>query len=139
MLYLGDCDPYGLDILLNYAFSNEYQTFEYNNLPQIHYLGPFLEEICEFINSDRLLILSEQDNDKIKEMKTKKYFEKIYKIEIFLNEIQEYQINRWKNWFKKILDFEILQKKMELDCFEELTNINLLEYILKKITVGNWN
>ena len=36
--YLGDLDPFGFDILLNYAFGSTFQVFENLSLPNIIYL-----------------------------------------------------------------------------------------------------
>ena len=38
--YLGDYDPYGIDILFNYTFSSEKQVYEYFSLPNIYYVNP---------------------------------------------------------------------------------------------------
>lgn len=133
---MGDCDPYGLDILFNYTFSNEYQTFELNSLPHIHYLGITIEEVMQMkVSEDSLLNLNEQDLEKLKELKTKQYFIEILKEENeeFIDDMQLYQKARWRKWYKYILDFEKFGKKLELDSFEELTKINLINFINYKI------
>ncbi len=42
--YLGDYDPYGLDILLAYTIGNPQTCHEYHTLPSLLYLGIFLED-----------------------------------------------------------------------------------------------
>lgn len=137
LFYLGDCDPFGLDILLNYTFSNEYQTFELNSLPHIHYLGVTIDEVVQLKVSkeDSLLNLNEQDLEKLKELRTKPFFLEILKEENeeTINDLQLYLKTRWRKWYENILDFEKFGKKLELDSFEELTQINLIKFIKYKI------
>ena len=126
-----------LDILFNYTFSNEYQTFELNSLPHIHYLGVTIEEVVQMKVSEEnsLLNLNEQDVEKLKELRAKPFFLEILKEENeeVLNDLQIYLKTRWRKWYKNILDFEKFGKKLELDSFEELTKINLIKFIKYKL------
>jgi DNA topoisomerase VI subunit A len=137
---LGDCDPYGLDILFNYTFSNEYQTFEMNNLPQIHYIGLSIEDLLQFkISESSLLVLNEQDFEKLNELKTRQYFLGIMEENdrIGMEDVQIYQRKKWKKWYQNILDFEKSRKKLELDSFEEISGEKLIDFIKYKILISN--
>ncbi len=137
---MGDCDPYGLDILFNYTFSNEYQTFEMNNLPQIHYIGLSIEDLLQFkISESSLLVLNEQDFEKLNELKTRQYFLGIMEENdrIGMEDVQIYQRKKWKKWYQNILDFEKSRKKLELDSFEEISGEKLIDFIKYKILISN--
>jgi len=63
-LYLGDYDPFGLDIFLNYCYSSPIALWEDLGLPFIEHIGLNAAHLLHF-NKNHLLDLSIEDHRKI--------------------------------------------------------------------------
>ena len=72
-LYLGDFDPFGMDIFLNYLFSTKSAIFENINLPIVRYVGFDREDISKF-DLEGQVQLNKFDIQKLLEIKSSDIF-----------------------------------------------------------------
>lgn len=66
-LYLGDFDPFGIDIFLNYLFSTPLTVFENNNVPTLYPIGMNYHDFGNFLKQPKLE-LSTEDLEKIEDI-----------------------------------------------------------------------
>jgi len=68
--YLGDLDPFGFDILINYTFGSKYQIFENLALPNITWIGLQWEDIAGNPSVVELDSLNSSDCSKLNQLMT---------------------------------------------------------------------
>ncbi|KAL4438797.1 hypothetical protein ABPG74_013470 [Tetrahymena malaccensis] len=145
LFYLGDFDPFGLDILFNYTFGSEHSVYQQDNLPNIHFLGLSCFDILDFNQrSDEKKFnfennLSKQDICKLDALTTKFQFNKIDSNK--LDDLTSYQINRWKKWMENAEFIKQNKTKYEVEDiyqFLSLENSTLSQFIINKIQTSNY-
>ncbi|KAL4471117.1 hypothetical protein ABPG72_006498 [Tetrahymena utriculariae] len=128
IFYLGDFDPFGLDILFNYTFGSENSVYQQDNLPNIHYLGLSSFDILDFNQkSDQKKFYVENNLNKIDLKK--------------LDDLTFYQINRWKKWIDNAEFLRQNKTKYEIEDiyqFLNLENLTLSQFIINKISSNNY-
>ncbi|EAR99249.3 type IIB DNA topoisomerase (macronuclear) [Tetrahymena thermophila SB210] len=140
LFYLGDFDPFGLDILFNYTFGSENSVYQQDNLPNIHFLGLSSFDILDFNQqSDEKKFnvennLSKQDICKLDALIAKFEFNKIDSNK--LDDLTSYQINRWKKWIENAEFIRQNNTKYEIEDiypFLSQKNLTLSQFIINKI------
>ena len=144
MFFLGDCDPYGIDILCQYAFSNRVFfihestlkltqdfIFEECGNPDIRWLGLFPEELQHLSGS---LEANFYDERKIQELLLRPYFNSSFSLDLgeFCSEIQQ-RFEKIKLWREKIILMQKSKKKAEIEILYKNSSNNLINYISNKI------
>lgn len=133
--YLGDFDPFGIDILLNYLFSTPLTVFENNNVPVIQPIGVDSSDFEFFGNNLPVISLTSEDFEKIGYLKELPFLKEEYLEKGNVCDDFQY-LMRWK-MRGVIRNLEFMQKtvrKIEVEHLEA-GGISLMDYLLKKINV----
>ena len=80
VFYLGDCDPYGIEILCTYTFGCPSSASHSHLLaiPIIRWIGPFITDVVAdrlLIVNNALLSLNDKDIQKLNNLVAKPYFQ----------------------------------------------------------------
>lgn len=130
IFFLGDCDPYGFDILCKYCFGTELTLYEYDTIPGIIWLGMFEKDLLRRASGqqlDQILIsTTEADRKKINELMDQNYFTQIQQIGA-----QNPQIKRWRQWAAELLQMSHFKYELEQSygCLAQ----TLSQFILSKL------
>ena len=141
--YLGDADPHGIDIFLNYLFSTAKQIYEDNSTPVIWPLGVNLLDFIQNGVTDRFEQLTSEDAAKIEEILERKYMnlEDQNKIQVLdnNNSLLYYQVMFGKLGY--VLEMLRLMReynfKAEIEAIEQL-GLDYIDYIRKQIERMNY-
>lgn len=129
IFYLGDFDPFGIDILMNYMFSTPLTVYENNNTPTIIPIGIDIMDLSSNING--VIKLSIDDLHKIDELLSYPFFDKP-PLKAIYNTFELQMINKLL-WCKNCLQLMKSQMvKAEVEILS-LNQLSLIDYVRFKI------
>lgn len=101
LFYLGDMDPYGVDIYLNYCFGSPDTPFECLETPQLQWKGVIFAK--EDIGEVKLQPMTQNDLSKLTDITMKPFFDWKEMMKSFqkIDQIRADQLNRQESLFAK--------------------------------------
>lgn len=123
--YLGDLDPHGIEIYLNYCFSNKLSVFEDHGMPFIVHIGL---DFDQRLPPDKWALLNERDVDKIEQILD------MEPIQIDKGSCPNYKaVVRMDKIRSTVLLLRRIGKKVELEALLSIPYLDPLMYIQELI------
>ena len=125
-LYLGDYDPFGIEIYLNYIYSNPISMYEDLSLPIMEYIGVDGRTLYEYFHA-HFLPLSTDDYNKIEGLLGEKYFEERVDRGEYMCTFSKMQVYICYRIICMLIDMQMSHLKAEIELLSSAACIH--EYI----------